>query len=251
MLQDLLKQRGISSRLDGEHLQSAVGEIPVTGFVRLMVEDSDYAAARSVIDEWESTTVPDPIHVPQARIPWVLIALLLGLMVGIGGSYLYYRVPANLQARDNNDDGRYDEHWTYSPSGALVKGEQDRNFDGKPDNIYSIDHEGGYESGKSDEDFDGTYETLWKYADGRMATVDVDADQDGVAELHTEYRNGVPHYSEFFVPGSDRPARVEYYLRGRLTHAEVDTDGDGRLDTRKNYSELAEVTGTEAIAPSQ
>lgn len=250
MLQDLLKQRGISSRLDGEQLQGGVGEIPVAGFVRLMVEDSDYAAARAVIDEWETTTVPDPIPVPQVRIGWTPIALLLGLAIGIGGSYLYHRVPTNLQGSDSNDDGRLDEHWTYSASGALIKSEVDRNFDGRPDAVNYTDRDGRYESGESDDDFDGKFETQWRYQYGSIRSMETDTDGDGAAEIHTQFMHGVPYSSEYFVSGSDGPARVEYYRLGVLTHAEVDTDGDGRLDTRKTYSELGEVTGTEAIAPS-
>ena len=52
MLQDLLKQRGIDSRLDGAHLQGGVGELPASGLVRLVVAEEDFRAARAVIDDY-------------------------------------------------------------------------------------------------------------------------------------------------------------------------------------------------------
>jgi hypothetical protein len=64
MLQDLLKQRGIDSRLDGAHLQGGVGELPASGLVRLVVSEEDFTAARAVIDDWESAHVTDPIPAP-------------------------------------------------------------------------------------------------------------------------------------------------------------------------------------------
>jgi hypothetical protein len=66
MLQDLLQQRGISSRLDGAQLQGGVGELPAAGLVRLVVDDEDYELARSVVDDWESVVGPDPVPAPQA-----------------------------------------------------------------------------------------------------------------------------------------------------------------------------------------
>jgi hypothetical protein len=69
MLQDLLKQRGIDSRLDGAHLQGGVGELPASGLVRLVVSEEDFVAARAVIDDWESAHVTDPIPAPARRVP--------------------------------------------------------------------------------------------------------------------------------------------------------------------------------------
>jgi CheY-like chemotaxis protein len=41
MLQDLLQQEGISTRIQGAYLQGAVGELPASGLVHLVVEDDD------------------------------------------------------------------------------------------------------------------------------------------------------------------------------------------------------------------
>jgi hypothetical protein len=82
MLQDLLKQRGITARLDGAQLQGGVGELPVTGFVRLVVDDDDYDSARTVIDEWESTAVGQPTPEQPARMSLGFLWALLGLVVG-------------------------------------------------------------------------------------------------------------------------------------------------------------------------
>ncbi len=65
MLHDLLQQEGIPSRVDGAYLQGAVGELPASGLVRLVVEDNDYEQARAVILRWEATEVPNPTPPPS------------------------------------------------------------------------------------------------------------------------------------------------------------------------------------------
>jgi hypothetical protein len=94
MLQDLLKQRGIDSRLDGAHLQGGVGELPASGLVRLVVSEEDFRAARAVIDDWESTSVTDPIPAPARRVSTGFAGALVGLLLGVAATYAYFRVSA-------------------------------------------------------------------------------------------------------------------------------------------------------------
>ena len=97
MLQDLLKQRGISAHVEGAQLQGGVGELPVTGFVRVVVEDDDYVAARVIIDEWEAANVAEPIPVPPDRTTKGFIAGLIGLAIGIAATYAFLRTPVNIE----------------------------------------------------------------------------------------------------------------------------------------------------------
>ncbi|MGF6213401.1 DUF2007 domain-containing protein [Comamonas sp. 4034] len=53
VLQDVLRQHGIASHVQGEHLQGAIGELPAGNLVRLLVADGDFAAARRAVEEWE------------------------------------------------------------------------------------------------------------------------------------------------------------------------------------------------------
>jgi hypothetical protein len=247
MLQDLLRQRGISSRLDGEQLQGGVGEIPVTGFVRLLVEDNDYQSARAVIEEWEATVVSDPIPIPPNRPAKGLRGALIGLALGIAGSYIFFRAPLSINGIDHNQDGRLDERWFNSPSGTPVKTEIDRNFDEDVDYVIRFDHNGYVASADADDDFDGIFETRWRYFQGNAETGDTDTNGDSSIDLRFNLKHGVPVSTEYFVPGSAKPVRIDHFQLGKMATSELDTDRDGRLDTRRKYSDLAEVIATEAI----
>jgi hypothetical protein len=95
MLQDLLQQRGISSRLDGAQLQGGVGELPAAGLVRLVVDDEDYELARAVVADWESVAGPDPVPAPQAPASSSLVAALAGVVLGVTGSYFFFKAPVS------------------------------------------------------------------------------------------------------------------------------------------------------------
>jgi len=49
----MLEQAGIAGRIDGEYLTGAMGELPLSGLVRVMVEEPDVERARSIIAKWE------------------------------------------------------------------------------------------------------------------------------------------------------------------------------------------------------
>ena len=247
MLQALLEQRGISSRVDGAQLQGGVGEIPVTGFVRLVVEDDDYESARVVIEEWESTVVPDPIPIPPNRPAKVLRGALIGLALGIAGSYVLFRAPLSVDGIDHNRDGRLDERWFNSPSGTPVKTEVDRNFDDEVDYIFRFDQRGHVASAEADDNFDGTFETRWRYYQGNAEIGDVDTNGDSSIDRRFRSKHGILVSSEYFSPDSAQPVRIDYFQLGSITTSELDTDRDGRMDTRRKYSDLAEVIATEAI----
>ncbi len=50
-----LQQAGIEARIQGEHLQGGIGELPAAGNIRVMVNPKDTEAARQVIADWESS----------------------------------------------------------------------------------------------------------------------------------------------------------------------------------------------------
>lgn len=49
-----LQQAGIHAEIVGEYLQGGIGELPVAGNVRVVVESKDEDEARQVIADWES-----------------------------------------------------------------------------------------------------------------------------------------------------------------------------------------------------
>ena len=247
MLQDLLKQRGIDSRLDGAHLQGGVGELPASGLVRLVVSEEDFGAARAVIDDWESAHVTDPIPAPARRVSTGFAGGLVGLLVGVAASYAYFRVPAPGDGIDHDGDGSLDERWFTSAAGTMVRNEIDRDFDGKADVIYRYDRQGRLDTAESDDNFDGAFETRWDYIRGNATYAEVDSDGDSAPDLILRLGNGVLDSTEYFIPGIADPVRKEYFDLNRLTSAEIDSDRDGRLDTRLTYSPLAEIVETTRI----
>lgn len=247
MLQDLLKQRGIDSRLDGAHLQGGVGELPASGLVRLVVSEEDFRAARAVIDDWESTNVTDPIPPTRRRVSTGFAGALVGLLVGIAASYAYFRVPAPSEGIDHDGNGSLDERWFTSTAGTIIRTEIDRDFDGKTDIIYRYDRQGRLDTADSDDNFDGAFETKWNYIRGNATYAEVDSDSDSSPDLILRLSNGVLASTEYLVPGISQPVRKEYFDLNRLTSAEVDSDRDGQLDTRHTYSPVAEIVETTRI----
>lgn len=82
MILNLLKQAGISGRIDGEYLQGGIGELQAMNLVRVLVPEKDYAEARKIIDHWDSIQ-PAPDNTRQdngTRSP--LLNFLVGAAVG-------------------------------------------------------------------------------------------------------------------------------------------------------------------------
>ena len=90
MLRDLLRQVGLTAQIQGEHLQGALGELPAAGLVRLLVDEPDYAAARAVIDDWESAQPADAPMPPRHAAPSGWGRFVLGLLIGIGLTWAYF-----------------------------------------------------------------------------------------------------------------------------------------------------------------
>jgi len=249
MLLDLLKQQGLSAEIHGEHLQGAIGELPAAGLVRLVIDEADYAAARALIERWESAQpaeVAKPPPRPGAR-SWP--RFIAGVLVGVGVSWAFYRSPVTTEGIDHNRDGLLDETWTYAASGTLLKAEADRNLDGKIDYIAQYDRRGVIESAEADDNFDGVFETRMRFRDGNVELYEVDTDGDGIADRRSHYASGVIATTDIINPTTGLPLRVEYYRLGVLIKADVDTDKDGVLDTRFFYTPLGEVASSEKIQP--
>jgi Putative prokaryotic signal transducing protein len=247
MLQDLLRQRGISARLEGAGLQSGVGELPAIGLVRLVVDDADFVAARAVIDEWEKASVPDRISAPSRQRVGGLVGGVVGFVVGVGVAMLYFRAPKDAGGIDHNNDGVVDERWQSSPSGTPIRTEIDRNFDGAIDFVWSFDRHGHADSGESDDDFDGTFETRFRVRRGQVYLSQVDTDGDSVPDLKSLATSGVLTSVELLDQRSGRPVRIEAFRLGRLVQADVDSDRDGTMDRRYVYDSFGEVTATHNI----
>jgi hypothetical protein len=253
MIADLLRQEGVVAHVRGEHLQGALGELPAAGLVRLEVHADHHAKARDFIARWEAAQPPEPhaTPVPSASSPRWLGGLLLGLLAGVVATTAFFRTPTSSDGVDHNGDGVLDERWTLSPAGTRLTSEADRNLDGKVDVVSRFDRKGQLDTAEADDDFNGSFESRLTFRRGSLDTVDIDSDGDGFPDLHAAYANGVVQSTTFIDRATGLPLRVEHHWLTKLTHAEVDADRDGVLDTTLTYSPLGEVTSRRAMSEAR
>ena len=94
MIADLLRQQGITGRVEGEYLAGAIGELPAAGLVRVVVEEDDYEPARKVIERWSALQAEDDSPAPRldarARWPYVAAGLLLGVTLSHAGDIVHH-----------------------------------------------------------------------------------------------------------------------------------------------------------------
>jgi hypothetical protein len=88
MIVHLLNESGLEAHIQGEHLQSGAGELPLGGLVGVAVHDEDVSAARRLIKEWEARTAT-PANATEQRAAarafnGQLLAFVVGSLVGAG-----------------------------------------------------------------------------------------------------------------------------------------------------------------------
>lgn len=251
MVRDLLRQQGLTAEVHGEYLAGGIGELPANGLVRVVVDEVDEAAARRVIAEFEAAQ-PAPAsdaatgtarQPPPSRLAWGFGGLVVGVMLAAWGMH----TPMREDGIDHDRNGELDEHWFYGPTGLPLRVEADRNLDHRIDTINHYDAQGRLDHGESDDDFDGRFETRWTYHLGSAQSSQSDVDGDSYAEIRQTYIHGMLDTSTIMDPASGQALRVEHFKLGGMTHAEIDSDRDGRLDTRLRYNALLEVTGREPL----
>ena len=71
LVAELLRRSHIEARIDGEYLAGGIGDLPVTGLVRVVVAEQDLELAKSIIAQWESgafaLTDDTPVGDPPAE----------------------------------------------------------------------------------------------------------------------------------------------------------------------------------------
>lgn len=87
MILNLLAQSGIIGRIEGEYLQGGIGELQAMNFVRVLVSEDDYPAARKLIAEWESIQPAPASSPPETDTCSKLIPFLTGIAVGAAAMY--------------------------------------------------------------------------------------------------------------------------------------------------------------------
>lgn len=130
-----------------------------------------------------------------------LLILLVGVVIGAVGVYLYsdyflFKVPF-----DRNADGSTDTQYLYRQSGVLKELRMDRNHDGEIDYKGNFDQNGLPVKEFSDDDFDGRFDTVMHYRFGLPGKSSSDFDNDGSDDLRIYYENGVLEKIELYEDG--------------------------------------------------
>ncbi len=247
MILNLLEQAGLSARVDGEYLPGAVGELPALGLVRVLVNDTDYQQANSVIEKWENSQVESPVkETVKHKSSSVFGAAVVGFTLGITVMTIYHNTPITNDGIDYNGDGLLDEKWTYV-NYIISKAEQDRNSDGVFDAIYKYDRNGFIKSSLLDEDFDQIFETELRYKNRNVTQQISDTDANGVRDYIAIYEHGVFVQDSILDQVTLNPIKVSYYDPFKIQKSELDTTGDGFLDTVHEYDEIGELVSTREI----
>jgi len=241
MILNLLKQAGLSGRIDGEYLQGGVGELPAINIVRVMVEEAIYSEAKSIIDEWESQTVKAIPDAPKTKSS--LGQAVLGFIIGIIIMATYYNTPVTDDGVDYNGDGILDEIWTYT-NYLISKLESDTNFDGWIDYQTLFDRKGLAKSSSYDADFDGSFETDISYVNGIFDIEESDTTGDGFKDYRIKYKHDKIETITFVNPLSGLPIKVQEYGHFKLQRAHFDSNQDGILDTIYEYDANEEIINT-------
>jgi hypothetical protein len=89
VIQGLLEQHRISSFIEGEHLLGAVGELPASRLVRILVNDDDWSEGSSLMREYDSANQPlsQQASISKGGMPrqanWLLIAMAVMILVEV------------------------------------------------------------------------------------------------------------------------------------------------------------------------
>jgi len=241
MISNLLQQVGIVARIDGEFLQGGVGELQAMGFVRVLVEDSDYTKAKEVIKTWDTTqSEPTKIATPKSKSSGVGIGLFLGLLIGVGATFLAYNTPVSIDGIDYNDDGKLDEKWVYRDN-RISRIEIDRDLDGSVDSVHLYNRKGRIYKTETDDNFDGIFEGVLTYKRGNPDIQTIDSDQDGTVDIKSYSKHGVLTEIEIIGPTPTSPKKKQYFDMYKLISSEFDSNGDGIYDKQYTYDYYEQI----------
>jgi hypothetical protein len=245
MIVHLLEQAGVEAHVQGEHLQSGAGELPV-GLVAVAVQDQDVEAARAVIREWEAKTTPSTREASPPLRYAPMVAFLVGAVLSGGVVWSIYNGPDDAMESDRNDDGRVDERATSSGGQEFI--ETDRDFDGRMDAFTTFDRDGMPTKFESDDDFDGKRESAMTFRHGEPERYTIDWDEDGAIDYRADYESGVLRTESYLDRTTGRPVKRVTYAAPKADRVELDLDGDGQWERSYRLDRYDEPIGEAAGA---
>jgi len=242
MIKNLLLLENVETEVYGEHLQGGVGDLQAFGMVRVMVSEEDYPKAHQIIVDWESAQpASESSEYALGERRGGLVGPLIGFLLGMITVVLFFQSSVEYDGVDYDGDGTFDEVYEYLGDNLRVV-RLDRNRDGKIDLIYEYSIKGLAKASLFDNDFDARYETRCSIRKGNTHACRTDADNDGFYEREEDYLNDVLSSISFFDPVTKKLKKKQYFSDAVLSHADIDLDGDERLETRYHYDKYEELS---------
>lgn len=239
LIKNLLAMHDLQSEIFGEHLQGGIGDLQAQGIIRVMVSDEDYASAHKIVADWEAAQpaiVAETKPSRKANFGSILLSFILGgLMV-----FALMQTPISESGIDYDGDSQLDEQWHYRGE-YLSTFEIDNNRDGIFDDVWKYDVRGLLKSYSSDMNFDGRKEVRCRIRQGLTVTCAMDIDNDGFDEYLESYRHGVLHSISMFNPDTKALKKRQFFEGWLLVRDEIDLDGDGVLETQRQYDNYEEL----------
>lgn len=260
LIRQMLEAEGIHAFIQGEYLQGAVGELPANTEILVQVGNDDYAAARAVVERWESAEVEDveddAEYASQSAastfgvnrgvsVFTVFACLLAGALAGAAMVWTVYNRPSDGTSIDYDGDGRAEERVFFAGE-RVERIEYDRNRDGKADQIARYGIDGTLDMIEDDDDFDGGYETVTRFHHNQPQRWVVDDGLDRKIDYRGEYLMGVL-FREEWLDAKGNVVKSIRYDNGLPVSGEFDSDGDGRLDTARRYDRRGEIAASEPL----
>lgn len=242
MIKGVLEQQEIPAYIQGEHLQSGMGELPaISGFVKISVDNTNVIAAKKIINDWElaeafnekSSQKTQLVNENQFSTTNFLL-LIASFALGAVLMNLYMQGPVTYNGIDLNDDKVNDISWTFK-NNIATKSEGDFNFDSTIDDITTYKN-GLLDTTKVDSDFDGIFDTEYQYLNERVSMQKTDTNHDDKIDLIMEFgSNALDFNTTIFNPRTNLIKKIQHYKMNKLVSAELDTNNDGNLDVVISY----------------
>lgn len=246
---DMLAGEGIEAIVTGAGLTSAVGTLPTMGLVQVRVAEEDVERALAAIAAWRATPVEaDPEEPPALprrparRMPWFVVGAVSGAAITFALMHPWRSTEMRLGIGDRVAERVVRE------GDRIVRVESDENRDGRMDQIWVYGSSEGSYLRQEDADFDGRFESESRYVNDRPISAKADHDGDGYDEYQAKFRNGQLVEETWTSPDSKQITLRRSY-DGATPMSEIDSDGDGRLDTRRRHDLRGEIVASEPIAP--
>lgn len=260
LIRQMLEAEDIPAFIQGEYLQGAVGEVPANTEVLVQVSNQDYAAARALVENWESAVVEETEEDAEDASQYaasalsarrgvsvftVIGCLLTGALVGAAMVWAVHNRPSESASIDYDGDGRAEERVFFAGERA-ERVESDRNRDGKADQIIRYGIDGTLDMIENDDDFDGGYETVTRFHHNQPQRWVVDDGLDRKIDYRGEYLMGVL-FREEWLDAKGNVVKSILYDNALPVSGEFDSDGDGRLDTARRYDRRGEIVSSEPL----